>query len=147
MVDEIVSIGMAAAQTGLPFTVAAGFDPSNTGLASTDARPNRVGPGSRPASQRSVTRCFNTADFAVQPANTFGNAGRNILDGPGLVNVDAGLSKRIPLSERMHLQFRAEVFNISNTPQFDQPGGGTFESAGRPLLSSPFGERNRSNRT
>jgi hypothetical protein len=73
----------------------------------------------------------------VQPASTFGNSGRNILDGPGFVNLDIGLSKQIPLSERIHLQFRAETFNVSNTPQFDQPGGGTFEAAGRPLISSP----------
>lgn len=129
--------GIAALQSGLPFTVAAGFDPSNTGLAGTDARPNRLGPGTLSASERTVERWFNASDFAVQAANTFGNSGRNILDGPGLVNLDVGLSKQFALGEQVHLQFRAEAFNVSNTPQFDQPGGGTFETAGRPLLSFP----------
>jgi hypothetical protein len=84
-----------------------------------------------------VERWFNASDFAVQAANTFGNSGRNILDGPGLVNFDGGLSKQFVLSEQVHLQFRAEAFNVTNTPQSDQPGGGTFETAGRPLLFSP----------
>jgi hypothetical protein len=129
--------GITALQTGLPFTVAVGFDPSNTGLSGADARPNRLGRGDLPSSERSVGRWFNAADFAVQRANTFGNSGRNIVDGPGFINVDVGLSKRIPLSERLHLEFRTEVFNLLNTPQFDQPGGGTFETAGRPQISLP----------
>ena len=129
--------GIAVLQTGLPFTVTTGFDASNTGLLGVDARPNRVGRGDLPASERTVNRWFNASDFAVQPANTFGNSGRNILNGPGFVNFDVGVAKRIPMSERVHLQFRAEVFNLSNTPQFDQPGGGTFDTAGRPQISSP----------
>src|SRR5262249_24830110 len=100
-----------ALQSGLPFTVAVGFDPSNTGLIGTDARPNRLGPGDLPGSERTRDRWFNAADFPVQPANTFGASGRNILDGPGFVNLDLGLNKRIPLTEKLHLQFRAEVFN------------------------------------
>lgn len=84
-----------------------------------------------------MERWFNAADFAVQAANAFGNAGRNILEGPGFVNLDVGLSKQFALGEGFHLQFRAKIFNVSDTPQFDQPGGGTFETAGRPLLSSP----------
>ena len=51
----------------------------------------------------------------------FGNTGRNILRGPGAVNVDAGLFRSIPLTERFTLQFRAEAFNLSNTPHFDNP--------------------------
>jgi hypothetical protein len=129
--------GIATLQTGMPFTVAVSPDLSNTGLAGTDAQPNRIGPGDLPASERSVNRWFNVADFVVQPANTFGNSGRNILNGPGFINLDIGLNKQVPLSERIHVQFRAEAFNVSNTPQLDQPGGGTFETAGRPLMSSP----------
>ena len=73
------------------------------------------------------------------PSNTglIGNSGRNILDGPGFVNLDLGLNKRIRLTEKLHLQFRAEAFNLFNTPQFDRPGGGTFETAGRPQIGLP----------
>lgn len=59
--------GQLALQSGLPFTVAVGYDPSNTGLAGFDARPNRVGRGDLPKSERTVDRWFNPADFVVQP--------------------------------------------------------------------------------
>lgn len=46
------------------------------------------------------------------PAGTFGNAGRGSLRGPAMVNVDTSLFKRIPLKERLNLQFRTEFFNV-----------------------------------
>jgi hypothetical protein len=51
----------------------------------------------------------------------FGTAGRNILRGPGVVSLDGGLFRDFRLSERWTLQFRAEGFNLSNTPHFDIP--------------------------
>ncbi|MEK7408823.1 MAG: TonB-dependent receptor [Acidobacteriota bacterium] len=128
--------GVTALQSGLPFTVSVGFDPSNTGLQGYYARPNRIGSGDLPASQRSPQRWFNVNDFVIQPSGTFGNAGRHIINGPGFLNFDLGLNKAIHLTEKVRLQFRSEFFNLFNTPQFDQPGGGTFDLAGRPLLSS-----------
>jgi len=53
---------------------------------------------------------------------TFGNAGRNLIFGPGLVNADFSLFKIIPIKERTRLQFRAEMFNIFNHPNFANPG-------------------------
>jgi hypothetical protein len=66
---------------------------------------------------------FNRADAAWGvPANfTFGNSGRNILFGPGRINVDYSLFKDFAISERWKLQFRTEFFNLFNTPQFDLP--------------------------
>jgi hypothetical protein len=52
----------------------------------------------------------------------FGNSGRNILRGPGLTNLDASIFRDFPISERFKLQFRAEAFNVSNTPAFNNPG-------------------------
>jgi len=52
----------------------------------------------------------------------FGSAGRNILRGPGVVNVDLGLFRNFSLTERLRLQFRAETFNLTNTPHFQNPG-------------------------
>ncbi len=129
--------GVATLQSGLPFTVGVGFDPANTGLAGTDARPDRIGSGILPKDQRSVERWFNVNDFVVQRTGTFGNAGRQILDGPGFVNFDLGFNKVFRLTETLRAQFRSEFFNIFNTPQFDQPGGGTIEAAGRPLITRP----------
>ncbi len=65
---------------------------------------------------------FNTAAFALNPLGTFGNAGRNILTGPPVRNVDFSLLKNFNIRERASIQFRAECFNISNTPNFGQPG-------------------------
>jgi hypothetical protein len=51
----------------------------------------------------------------------FGNAGRNILEGPGYQNVNLALLKQVPLSGNARLQLRAEVFNLLNRANFDLP--------------------------
>ena len=68
---------------------------------------------------------FDTDAF-VLPRNAdgtfrFGNAGRSILIGDGMFNLDAGLMKSFPITERVALQFRAEVFNVTNTPTLADP--------------------------
>ncbi len=65
---------------------------------------------------------FNTAAFVLNPLGTFGNVGRNILTGPRFRDVDMSLLKNFPIHEQMALQFRASCYNISNTPNFGQPG-------------------------
>jgi hypothetical protein len=110
--------GIFTKQTGLPFTPVMSVDSSNTG---TTLRPNLVGTGAFPSSQQTIQQWFNVAAFAQPAAYTFGNAGRDILVGPGLTNTDLGLSRVIPIRERMSLTFRAEAFNIFNTPQFGLP--------------------------
>ena len=52
----------------------------------------------------------------------FGTAGRNILRGPGVVNFDYGIFRTFSLSEHVRLQFKAEAFNLTNTPHFSNPG-------------------------
>jgi hypothetical protein len=59
---------------------------------------------------------------ATDPNNArFGTCGSNVLRGPGLVNVDAAVFRRFSITERIDLQFRAEAFNVSNTPHFANP--------------------------
>jgi len=71
---------------------------------------------------------FTTTSFA-EPANvngvyTFpGTSGRGILHGPGNKAVNFALQKNIPITERVNTEFRAEAFNIFNTPQFSNPDG------------------------
>jgi hypothetical protein len=60
----------------------------------------------------------------------FGNSGRNILRGPGATNLDASRFRDFAVTERFKLQFRAEAFNVSNTPFFNNPGA-TVTSATR----------------
>ena len=70
-----------------------------------------------------VQEYFNVNAFALPAPFTYGNTGRLLpyLRGPGAIQLDMSLFKEIPVYERMHLQFRAEVFNLLNHPQFDNP--------------------------
>jgi hypothetical protein len=60
---------------------------------------------------------------------TYGNAGRNILQGPGLAETDVSLTKKVSFSERLSLQFRAEFFNLFNHTNFSTPNPVVFASA------------------
>jgi hypothetical protein len=117
--------GIVTVQSGRPFTVALlpEIDNSGTGRSilgfGANDRPNVV--GNPEISNSTPERWFNTAAFSFPPPGTFGNAGRNILDGPGFQNVNASLMKNTALTERLNLQFRAEVFNLFNHPNFNLP--------------------------
>lgn len=107
-------------QGGLPFTPTIAST-SNTG---TGSRPNL----NRTPSFTSGTRAlwFDTtlgpdATWGTPAPFTYGNAGRNILYGPGRVNWDWSLFKNFNFSEKYKLQFRSEFFNLFNTPQFGLP--------------------------
>ena len=117
--------GIITLQTGRPFTVAllSEIDNSGTGRSilgfGANDRPNLV--GNPEASNQTTLQWFNTAAFAFPAPGTFGNAGRNILDGPGFQNVNLSLVKNTDLTERVNLQFRAEAFNLFNHPNFNLP--------------------------
>ena len=73
---------------------------------------------------------FDPTAFAAPVGVRFGNSGRNLLRGPGLVNLDFGLFKKFPIRERVTLETRFEAANLSNTPHFNNPtaniSGGNF---------------------
>ncbi|MCC7237874.1 MAG: TonB-dependent receptor [Bryobacterales bacterium] len=73
---------------------------------------------------------FDPYAFVPVTAVRFGTSGRNIVRGPGVTNMDASIFRDFPLTERFKLQFRAEAFNVSNTPAFNNPGA-TASSATR----------------
>jgi hypothetical protein len=85
---------------------------------------------------------FNPACFAIPAQYTFGNAGRDIIEGPSTHNMDFSLFRNLYLSKGetpKQLQIRGEVFNVTNTPQFNNPNvtigvanAGTINSAGSP---------------
>ena len=96
----------------------------------------------------SFDQYFNPLAFSAPPTvpndlgqliQTFGNAGRAILRGPGSRNLDFSLFKEFKTSERTRLQFRGEAFNLSNTPTFTLPAalspGLTFGNAAFGKLS------------
>jgi hypothetical protein len=113
--------GVFSAMTGTPFTVGtAGTSvdsPGNTQTADQVLPEVKILGGiGRGASY------FDPNAFVPVTAVRFGNSGRNLLTGPGVVNVDASIFRDFPLTERFKLQFRAEAFNVSNTPAFNNPG-------------------------
>jgi hypothetical protein len=119
------TFGIWTFQTGRPFTVAllSDLDNSNTGRANlgfgANDRPNVL---RRPElSERRPEQWFDTAAFALPPFGSFGNAGRNILTGPGYRNINVSLVKNAALAERAALQFRLEAFNFLNRTNFDLP--------------------------
>jgi hypothetical protein len=140
---EFTISGIVQMQSGRPFTVALlpEVDNSNTGRSSLgfggNDRPNVS--GNAEVSTQGPAQWFNTAAFSMPAFGTFGNAGRNILEGPGYQNVNLALLKRVPLGGRTSLQLRAEAFNLLNRANFDLPdnfyGSPTFGqilSAGSP---------------
>jgi len=111
--------GIVTVQSGAPFTVNLGTDRANIGSGPAQ-RPNvTCDPNS--GGNRTAEQWFNTACFTLPDPFTFGNSGRNNVIGPGYTNVDASLQKGVPVSDRLRLDLRAEVFNLFNTVNFDVP--------------------------
>ena len=87
-------------------------------------RPNLLGnpalDGSRPRSDQ-IASWFNTAVFQAPGVGIFGNAPRSVCCGPGFFGIDLSAQKRFSIGERMGLQFRADLFNLPNRPNFGVP--------------------------
>jgi hypothetical protein len=118
-----------SAQSGMPFSPQLGFNPTNDG----NTR-NPIRPSWNPAFTGSVitgnpNQYYNPAAFVVPLAGTYGNAGRDVLQGPGLTEVDLSVAKRIPFNERVNLQFRGEFFNVLNHTNFNSPNPIVFTAA------------------
>jgi hypothetical protein len=75
-----------------------------------------------PNGQSTAAHFFNPAAFSMPAPFTFGNVGRNTVIGPGLFNLDLTMGKSIPINERLNLQFRGEVFNALNHPNYSVIG-------------------------
>jgi hypothetical protein len=135
--------GIFAAYTGRPFDITASNSACNcpgyvgtftADLAKTTV--NKLG---------SVDQWFDKSAFANVTRRTgtaadLGNLNQRVLTGPGMINLDFGLFKDITITERWKAQFRAETFNLTNTPHFNPPDGnvtaGTFM-----VINSSFGSR------
>jgi Carboxypeptidase regulatory-like domain/TonB dependent receptor len=123
--------GITTLMSNTPFTVYDSSNPSAQGSAPEisgfySSRPNQIGDpnsGSCPggAAVRSPNCWFNTGAFQQAAQGTFGNVGRNTVDGPAFQQWDFSAAKLIPIRETMNLQFRAEIFNIFNNVNFRLP--------------------------
>ena len=109
--------GIVVMQSGSPFTVYSGYDRANTG--SWPQRPNRVSNGK--IDNPTLDRWFDTNAFVLNDQYTWGNSSRNILRGDGMEGWDASVMKNFKIREAMNLQFRFELFNAFNHPDFGTP--------------------------
>ena len=136
---------LALASSGTPFTV---YDSANVSLQASSpplsayfaSRPDLIGDPN--AGPHTPTQWIDRSAFLrlnpLTQAGQFGNAGRNIATGPGLIDLDASVIKDFVARERLKLQFRAESFNIGNHPNFSVPVADlASQNFGRILTAGP----------
>jgi hypothetical protein len=116
--------GIYTLESGSPFTVNLTSDVANNGeptatQSNISERPNLTcNPNGGP---KTPTQWFNISCFSAPATFTYGNAGRDIVTGPGLNNFDATFQKNFAIRESVRLQFRADIFDFFNHPNFNQP--------------------------
>ncbi|MGD0435709.1 MAG: carboxypeptidase regulatory-like domain-containing protein, partial [Bryobacteraceae bacterium] len=116
-------------QSGFPFTPQLGYNPSNNGDSRDPVRPTYNPTFTGPIILGNPNEYFNPNAFLPPIPGTYGNVGRDVLTGPGLVDLDFSVLRNTNITERVHLQFRAEFFNILNHPNFGTPNAVVFSSA------------------
>jgi hypothetical protein len=126
--------GIWSAIQGRPFNVTASgasLDaPGNTQTA------DQVGPITKLGGVGPGQPFYDPASFSPVTDVRFGNTGRNLLRGPGLANLDLSLFRKFPLTERLNLEFRAEAFNFTNTPHFNNPSADASNPSNFLIISS-----------
>jgi hypothetical protein len=114
--------GIFVAQTGTPYTVTSGRDQALSGTGT--QRPDLTGdPNLDTGRSRDelMAGYFDATKFVLPALGSYGNAGRNLLIGPGSYNLDFALFKRFAFGERWQLQYRLEMFNAVNHANLGQP--------------------------
>jgi len=118
--------GIVTFQSGFPFTIMGGDGDNNSGAQQFEDRADLVsgqGLGVRQGGKSNwLGHYFNTAAFTNNVPGTFGNSGKNMLQGPPIRTMDAAIAKNWIFHERYSFQFRWEMFNAFNTPSFSNPG-------------------------
>jgi len=108
------------------FSTGSWFSPSVSGIVNAPGnadRPNWVAPIRYLERKGPGQKYFDPGAFAIPAQNTLGNAGRNIIQGPGINNLDLSLHRDFRISEQFNATLRLESFNFSNTPHYNNPNG------------------------
>jgi Carboxypeptidase regulatory-like domain/TonB-dependent Receptor Plug Domain len=121
--------GIATLQSGLPFTPQLSYNPSNDGDTRNPVRPSWNPKFAGKLISGEPNEYFNPLAFIQPLPGTYGDAGRNVLQGPSLAQVDMSLAKKWAISERLGLQFRAEFFNLFNHTNFNTPNPVVYTAA------------------
>jgi len=129
------SNGIVTLQTGIPFNVSTGTDTANTGSSGT-YRPDLLHAPTDNCGRGHLVGCIDASAFTVQdlypitPGNfAYGNAGRNLLHGPGAETVNFSVFKNVPIKERLRFQIRFETFALFNHTNFGNPSAGVGTSS------------------
>jgi hypothetical protein len=137
--------GVVIVETGLPFSISDSrggtiYGVGGSGSSSYAQFAPGMGPGNVPISNQTLSHYFNTTVFVPPPAigdgTGFGNAPKNFMTGPNFWNTDFALVKAFTLREPLHLEFRAELFNLFNHPNFGNPGANVSSSGSFGVISS-----------
>jgi hypothetical protein len=121
--------GIVTAQSGLPFTPQLSYNPSNDGDTRNPVRPSWNPNFSGNLVLGGANEYFNPLAFIQPLPGTYGNVGRNVLQGPALVETDFSLTKKFSITEKVGLQFRAEFFNLFNHTNFNTPNPVVYSAA------------------
>jgi hypothetical protein len=139
--------GIVTLQTGIPFNVSTGTDTANTGANGT-YRPDLVHAATSNCGRGHLVGCidptaFTVADlYPINPTNfAYGNAGRNLLHGPGSETVNFSVFKNFPIKERLRFQIRFETFALFNHTNFGNPSA-TINTSSFGNITSASGNRN-----
>ena len=130
--------GLVRLTSGSPFTITSDRDNSLSSIGRDRANVlgNPVLSAGRPRGEL-INEFFDTTVFSPNLQGTFGNSGRNALIGPGYADTDLGLFKNFQIRESHQIQFRAEIFNLFNRPNFGNPIDGlTSPDFGRILFAN-----------
>ena len=138
--------GIITLQTGIPFNVTTGTDTANT-ASNGSWRPDLLHTPTDDCGAGHLVGCIDATAFTVNDlspitpgAYAYGDAGRNLLHGPGLETVNFSMFKNFPIRERLKLQFRVESFALLNHPNFANPSA-TINTSSFGNITSATGNR------
>ena len=121
--------GIVSLLSGFPFTPQVGSNRSGDGDTRNPDRPNVNASFTGPVIQGTPAQWFNPNAFLLPTPGTYGNLGRGVYTGPGLADMDLSFFKNTLLTERINLQFRAEIFNILDRANFGTLNAIVFSGA------------------
>lgn len=124
--------GIVGARSGRPFTPTISADRANIGIGG--QRPDRLRSGK--LDNPTVEKWFDTLAFVLPAQFAYGNSGANILREDRFKSFDFSIFKQFRVTEGSQLQFRAEAFNVTNTPSFIAPNTATDTAAGGRVTST-----------
>ncbi len=137
--------GVVIVETGLPFSISDSrggtiYGVGGSGSSSYAQFAAGMGPNNVSISNPTLSHYFNTSAFTLPPTvgngTGFGNAPKTFMTGPGFWNTDFSLIKAIPIREPLNMEFRAELFNLFNHPNFGNPGANVSSTSSFGVISS-----------